>query len=494
MLSNVKVDVNQINNQLDFLQALISDYPNLANMDVFEVGNQIKFLNSFLPQVREEVNQASRLVKIIPSILAFEDKKTYLVIFQNNAEIRPTGGFIGSYGFLTFEKGRLLDFSVEDVYTADGQLKGHVEPPAPLKKHLGQAGWYLRDANWNPHFPTSASQIKWFLQKEIGRRVDGVVAFNLNAAQIILKTVGSVELPDYGEEISAENLFERAENHAEIDFFPGSTQKKDFLGNLSNQLFEKIKSGQPEDWVGVLTGLKTGLDKKEILLNFNDVKSQRVISNLGFSGAIRQITNQAGSLADYLFIVEANVGVNKANYFLKRQIDQQITFLKDLSNQQKITIDYDNQSPSQSWPAGDYKAYIRLYVPEQTKLKNLTIKNPGRNENILDQPEIQESEEQGKKVIGFYFVVPVGEKRQLSLKLKDSRQLPFQKGDSSISSYRLYWQKQSGAHSDPITVQVDYPTFIRPFKITPQGKVSASSVFFEDSFNTDKVFTIDFKR
>ena len=67
-------------------------------------------------------------------------------------ELRPTGGFIGSYAIMTFDKGRLAEIVVNDVYTADGQLKGHVDPPEPIRKYLGEGGWFLRDSNWDPDF------------------------------------------------------------------------------------------------------------------------------------------------------------------------------------------------------------------------------------------------------------------------------------------------------------------------------------------------------
>ena len=93
-----------------------------------------------MPKVREKIEIARDLLPILPQVLGVKEKKSYLFLLQNNMELRATGGFIGSYALAIFENGRLLDFQVEDVYTADGQLKGHVEPPEPIKKYLGEAG------------------------------------------------------------------------------------------------------------------------------------------------------------------------------------------------------------------------------------------------------------------------------------------------------------------------------------------------------------------
>ena len=65
------------------------------------------------------------------------------------------------------------------MYALDGQLKGHVDPPAPMRDLLGQEHWYLRDSNWDPDFKESAARAAWFYEKEGGVPVDGVIAINV---------------------------------------------------------------------------------------------------------------------------------------------------------------------------------------------------------------------------------------------------------------------------------------------------------------------------
>lgn len=95
-------------------------------------------------------------------------------------ELRSTGGFIGSFAVLSFENGKLYDMPIYDVYDADGQLKGHVEPPKPIKNILGEANWYLRDSNFDPDFPTSARRAEWFMKKTLNLDLDGTIAVNVN--------------------------------------------------------------------------------------------------------------------------------------------------------------------------------------------------------------------------------------------------------------------------------------------------------------------------
>src|SRR3989344_28805 len=101
----------------------------------------------------------------------FPKIKKYLILFQNPSELRPTGGFPGTYGVVTFKDGKLQDLKVDDVYNLDGQLQELIVPPIQLQ-HI-TPNWGMRDANWFIDFPTSARKITAFYKKESGYEVDG---------------------------------------------------------------------------------------------------------------------------------------------------------------------------------------------------------------------------------------------------------------------------------------------------------------------------------
>ncbi len=115
-----------------------------------------------------------------PALLGFEGKREYVVLFQNNMELRPGGGFIGSYGLVKLDKGRVTDFTVHDVYDADGKLSTHIDPPYGLQRYMGAKHWFLRDSNFAIDFPQDAKQAETFLQLETGENVDGVIAIDTN--------------------------------------------------------------------------------------------------------------------------------------------------------------------------------------------------------------------------------------------------------------------------------------------------------------------------
>ena len=484
-LSSLQKQTSTLLTQLAFLQALTN---NQASSPPSFLRPHLQLLSSSLSQTRQKTQLANDFLRLLPQLLALNDKRRYLIVFQNNFELRPTGGFIGSFALVTFEKGNLLDFHVEDVYTADGQLKGHVDPPEPIAKYLGEGGWYLRDANWDPHFPTTAQRLQWFLEKELHQTTDGVVALNLNAVQLFLEAVGPIQLPDYQETITAQNIFERAEYYAELQFFPGSTQKKDFLGSLANQLFLQLENLSSAQLLQLASALEKALLQKDLLLYFNDPSLQNFVAHQGWAGSLRQLSSQPNVFSDYLFIVEANLGVNKANYFLDRQINHQVTFTDAGTLLETLTINYHNKSPSQTWPAGLYKTYLRLYLPAYAQPLQVTLADADEaSPTAFLTPDISTLND--KKVLGFLVEVPVGSRRTLKVNYRLSRPLPSNK----TFTYAFYLQKQSGTKpTEPFTLTLSYPSTLQPFKVTPPTSLVDKKLTFQTTLDQDRIFLVDF--
>ena len=428
----------------------------------------------------------------LPQIIgANGSKKVYLVLLQNNAELRPTGGFIGSFALITFENGRLLDFIVEDVYAADGQLKGHVEPPRPIKQYLGEATWYLRDVNWNPDFPTTARQAEWFLQKQLNQTVDGTIAVNLYVAQEILKSLESLHLSDYNEDITASNLFSRAQYHSEVDFFPGSTQKKNFLSSLAQALYLKLQQLDVNQTIKLSQALNQSLDSNQLALSFVDQKLATAFADLNWDGKLLYTSDctHTACLKDFLLVNDANLGVNKANFFVKRRIDYNLNIQKDGSSLATATIDYNNTSPAESWPAGTYKNYLRLFVPRRSKLKSVKI-----NDKKVDLDTIDIEHLDYHTSIGFLVSVPIKSKSQVKVSYELPQKLEFERSDPQ-TQYKLLIQKQPGTGPDPINITINYPAYLKPLDITPTDIISSpQAATLSNTFSQNQDFSITFKK
>ncbi len=474
LIINIKLDLEKSFNQLSLAE---------SQFDQGQEAQQLK-------EVRGLILRSKKGLDLLPSLLALKDRKSYLVLFQNNSEIRPTGGFIGSYGILTFDNGQFIDFEIKDVYSADGQLKGHVEPPGDLKKYLGEASWYLRDSNWDPDFPTSAARAAWFLEKETGRTTDGVIAVDLFLAQKVLAAVGEIQIPDYQEKINADNFFERAEYYSEINFFPGSTQKQDFLGNVARVLFEKIKEADQKTWLKLAQNIYPSLTAKDLLIWLPDEQTTSLVRQLGWDGGLKSVEclgNEKNCFPDFLMLIEANVGINKANYFLKRSLNHQIKIEEDGMIEETLVVNYQNNSQSEAFPAGRYKTYLRLYTPLDSKLIKVEIKNLATGQ-IEEVEEIEQQQTYDKQIFGFLLEVPIQESRSVEIVYQLAKKL-----DQEDDSYHFYLQKQPGIEDETFSLWFKPPVGINVTANYQASQTSQGSVF-SPNFNQDLPFEIKLAR
>lgn len=381
----------------------------------------------------------------LPSILGKGQTKTYLVLFQNNMELRPTGGFIGSFGILTFDGGRITDLTINDVYSADGQLNGHVEPPAPIKAYLGEANWWLRDSNWDPDFPTSAKRAEWFLDKEVGRSVDGVFAIDLDPVKNILKYTGPVFLPDYQMNISTENLYERTQEEVQDNFFPGSRKKASFLTALSRSLLAEVAKLNSSQKMGIIKTFYTDLDERHIQMFLHDDQLQGAIGALSWDGAVSVPSCGEACYPDFVGEVEANVGVNKSNYFLERRQEMAVKIAQK-SIERTLDITLKNNSNPSLGLAGKYKSYVRIFIPEDAILTSATLFT-GETGQALS-PDIADYKT-GKEV-GVLVEVLGSQSKRLEFKWRSSY------GENDVyGKYGIYVRKQAGVGDDPFSLTVN---------------------------------------
>lgn len=416
-------------------------------------------------KVRQQIMLARQISKELPWLLGSEEKRQYLVLFQNNMELRPTGGFIGSFAIVTFEGGMLADISVQDVYSADGQLKGHVEPPDPIKKYLGEANWFLRDSNWDPDFPTSAERAEWFLDKEINVSVDGVVSIDLELAKDIVGAIGPIYIEDFGKEMTSENLYEVTQYEVEKDFFPGSRKKANFLTALVREILLQTTSMKKEDYIKMAKVVYENLTEKHIQLFFHNKDVQRSLSEFAWDGAVYHPVCTNNCYADYTGIVEANVGVNKANYFVKREASL-TTELREGLIKRTFLITLKNEAEESLGPSGRYKTYMRVFSPSDADF--LPTEILFGNSRELKDPETLLV--RGREEAGVYLELSPGQTKTVVFRWESSIDINFAKE----GEYRLVWRKQAGTKSDPVSFKIILPEGIKPLvepelSLTGQG-------------------------
>lgn len=444
-----------------------------------EIKNQLGVLS----KTRENIEVMREFLPVVPELIGVDGKRReYLVLLQNESELRSTGGFIGSFGILSFQDGKMLNFEVKDVYEADGQLEGHVEPPVEIRDYLGEAAWFMRDANWQADFMGASKDLEWFLEKEIGRKVDGVIGMNLSVAKAIVGVVGEVSITDYKQKINKDNLYETAEFYSESKFFPGSTQKASFLSGLGTILFEEIKNLNNEKQVKLLEALIEELKQNDVQIAMNNKEAAGVVAGLGWDGSIKE-GKCAGNRcsADYTFINESNFGVNKANYFILRNIEKRVEIGKDRLSR-ILTINYENTAKTTNYPGGNYKNYLRVYLPSDINLQEIRIIDGDNKSNveIVEGSNMKLDEKYGKKEIGFLVTVPVSGKRIVQIKYYSEMVM-----DGDKYSYLDYFQRQSGSAPTELTELVSIPKDYQVTQVNPVASMVDDKVLFEAKLDRD---------
>ncbi len=438
--------------------------------------------DSFSPLLALAAERLITIEEMIPLVEKFlftDGRKVYLILFQNNMEIRPTGGFIGSYGLLTLENGDVVDFKIEDVYTADGQLRGHIDPPPPIRKYLSQPHFFLRDSNFDPDFALSAKQAAFFIQKEIGVSVDGVIGVNLFFVQDLLRVTGPLRLSDFNnEEISADNFFQKAHTFSQEKFFPGSTQKKDFLRASATAILTQLNTDKII-WLEILPKVKKALEEKNIMLAVSDDSLQSLIEKKGFGGRLTEVKcveEQDKCFPDYLAVIEANLGVNKVNYFINKSIAVEKKIAEGGEITSVVTVSYENSATNEVYPDATYVNYLRVFVPRGSVLKSLTLNNVPVAKDDLTVEEYGGD----KTVFGFLIRITPGGKGTVKVIYNLPRLLT-----ADISSYQLFFQKQGGDKTAPLVLSMLYP---KTWRLVPANFKSASSHEGEIYYTTDTAF------
>lgn len=430
-------------------------------------------LKSSLPEIISLTDHYVENMEAFSDMVGANGPRKYLFLFQNTHEVRATGGFIGSYGFLDVEKGHIRKFFVDDVFNPDGQLRVDTIPPEPIRKI--SAGWSLHDSNWFPHFPLSAEKAMYFYEKGGGPTVDGVIAITPKVLERLLQISGPIDIPEYEVTIDAENFMDLIQYEVEEGYDPKENRPKKILGELSSLLIEKLFLNVREEGVSAILSLMIhSLSEKHILLYSRNEKIQTLYESSGWSGDILETDY------DYLNIIHSNINGFKTDKVIEEDVRHESKIMEDGSIQNTVSIHrkHNGGDTEYQWYNGVNADYLRVYVPKGSQLISVTghtreaIRNPLdyktlgftsdetvshiESTMIRDDSGTQIFEESGKTVFGNW--VYVSPKEEVTVTY--TYILPFrvqEKSSQKIKSFSLLAQKQSGNMGRKYSYTLQYP-------------------------------------
>ncbi len=299
------------------------------------------------------------------------NEKNYLVLFQNNNELRPTGGFISAYGIAKFKNGFFTGIEINDVF---GDISDHeyIDPPYPQKKLLDgpfYEGYTFRDANWYPDFPQSVSELMRFYRlTDSVMNFDGVIAVNLKNLEDLLDILGGVKIWNY--EFTSGNVFELLEfSLHNIDYHNVEqvAERKNILGPLAKALIKK-SAFSPLKWRKISDMVVRNLNEKHIQLHFFDSSLQNAINAKGWSGTWPSVTG------DFLAVVESNLAGMKSDRYINRDVDYRLEIFEhgkdNYSLTAKTTVTMEHFGDYNIPISGKYSGYLRVYAPKGAILKS----------------------------------------------------------------------------------------------------------------------------
>ena len=451
--------IDTISGQVKIVQDEISQinpdrYP--EKIKGIAVKSQIKNVEDLINEASVFLLNGKPFLESAQYLMGVDSARTYLVLFQNDKELRPTGGFMTAYAILKVDKAKISTVSSNDIYSLDAVYRPVIQAPAPIVQYIKgpyilSQKWRLRDMNWSPDFATSMETVLPAAQKAGISKIDGIIAVDTQLLVNILNVIGSIGVPGYGNYSTAiepkcncPQVIYELESFADVEgpviwdpitgkiiqSPPNSDNRKKIIGPLMNSILANAM-GQPKEKIpGLLDAVFKSLSEKHVLFYLLDDNVEKAVADFGLGGTIKDYEG------DYLHINDANLGGRKSNLYAYESVEQDISVSGDGSVTKTVTITYQNPEKQDGWLNSVLPTWVRVYVPKGSELIT---------EEGLDKTA-EPYEDLGKTVFAGYFQLRPEGVSKVTFKYK----LPFKVS----GQYKLLIQKQPGTDGFLYTINL----------------------------------------
>ncbi|MCU0679141.1 MAG: DUF4012 domain-containing protein [Planctomycetes bacterium] len=470
------------------------------------------------------LKEMEKLADSLKIFLGFDYDRRYLLVFQNNSELRASGGFIGSYAVADIRNGQIKNITTPGggSYDTEAGLKSRVVAPEPL--WLVNPLWHFWDANWWPDWPTTARKLMWFYEESDGSTVDGVISLTPTVMEDVLRAIGPVELgAEYDLTLTADNFWAEIQALAERKPAVTTTPKKvigDTLAVIKEELPARL---QKKMFFDLLKAMEKNLTEKQILFYFTDSRLQSSIIDFGWDGAVKP------TVWDYLMVVNTNIAGAKSDRVMAESIDHrsQINYDGSIVNTVKIKRVH-NGIKNDPFTGARNVNWLRVYVPAGSELLaagGFNRPDDGYFEtpepHWQTDPDVEKTEGQavmdpgsgtkiyrdsGKTVFANWVMVDPGQTAEVYFQYR----LPFRLEKSAspagwqdnwfalvnpdqkdLLPYAFLAQKQPGAPGSLIKSQLFWPTNFQAVGRYPGSTILDRQGWqIEDSLTTDKYWAV----
>jgi hypothetical protein len=464
-----------------------------------------QYLDPILPLLQDGLTAAVEFPRLAGG--SDEGPKTYLLLVQNEDELRPTGGFITAAGTLLLQDGKIGSLTFENSGDMDDWTKPYPAAPWQMQQYMNSAVMVFRDTNWFTNYPAAAQYAERLYSYVNDHSVDGVIAFDQQMLVELLAVTGPVKLEGVSYPIDSSNVIQymRTAKVYPGDSIPAGWDYKFFMKQIADALAEKIYAGTiPIEKLA--PAVYKILNEHHMLIQVDNAQVASLMEKYHWDGSLRP---EAG---DFLMLVDSNVGFNKTNAVVKTKITYDIDLTTPLMPASTLTIDHSNAAPElickqwdkirrpgeDKYPISDcYWNYMRVYVPAGAQLLDSSTQSIPAYWMIIktDIPAHVDTLDEGIKGVqafGTLQVVPGGEARTTSLHFALPSTILIQPAPNQFT-YRLKIQKQPGTNAVPITIRFHLPGGAlienRPAGSTMQN----NSIFLETTLDVDRLVEVEFR-
>jgi uncharacterized protein DUF4012 len=431
------------------------------------------------------------LATALPGILgaANEGPKTYLLLPQNEDELRPTGGFITSVGNLVLHKGQVIGLNFEAVDTEqEDWSKPYPTAPWQLREYMNSRVLILRDSNWFTDFPTTALWVEYLYAYKHSHSVDGIMAFDQHFLVMLLGQIGPLEVDGASYLITDQNVIEymrQSKVRPSGEPVPEGWYRKEFIGKLASAILTRLTSGDHHDWRGMASVLSQALAERHLLLQFDDSAFAGLIAERGWDNAVRP------GEGDFLMVTDTNIGFNKTNAV----VDVSLSYDVDLNDTSApvgtLFVTHKNNAsqdvPCIHWNSGEitgeeeypinrcYWNYLRIYKQQGVELLEASphpIPSAWmiRGQSVGARVDKLDEELPNVQAFGTLLVVPGGKSLSTGFKFALPGVLLSAQDAPGQHIYHLKVHKQPGTLAIPITIRIHLPNHAT-LKSTPTGAI-----------------------
>ncbi len=459
-IDQVAVEIEAVKKELAFIDP--NRYPEEFRGRL--VRSQIVEAKNIVTGVDEILTQARPLVKHMPALLGSKGEAKYMILFQNDKELRPTGGFITAYAVFRIEKGKIALDAADDIYKLDDTVGKKVAPPDPIAKYLNVFSWRLRDSNFSPDFYNSMKAFEdIYASSSQKKKLDGILAVDTHLLVRMMDVLGPIKVYDteFNTKIvpqcNCPMVVYELLKQAGTPRGYWVDNRKDMIGQLLSAMMKKALATPKQVYAPLFQAAIEEATQKHLLIYLHNEDAEKGIEVLNFAGRIK--TNPGG---DYLHINDANLGGAKSNLYVTQAVTDKV-MIHDGGADVELTIDYkfphgaDNCSLERKEGlclAGIYRDYLRVYLPLGASVKE--VKGFENKSTTF--------EDLGHTVVdGFFTVVPQG---LAQIKIKYTVKGDFKKN----GEYKLMIQKQPGTVGNLYKLSVDGKDQ-QPFNLTEDKEI-----------------------